>query len=100
MCTGYRFGDLAYTVDMKSLDDAALNAMKGVKTWIVDAAAYQSKNNAVHANIADVIGYNKIIQAEAVYLSSLTSVMDYQTLLNELPKGFYPAYDGLRIDIS
>lgn len=100
VCTGYRFGDLAYTVDMKSLDDAALAAMKGIKTWIVDAAAYQSKNNAVHANVADVIGYNKIIKAETVYLSSLTSVMDYRTLLNELPKGFAPAYDGLRIEIS
>lgn len=100
VCTGYRFGDLAYTVDMKSLDDDALTAMKGVRTWVVDAAAYQSKNNAVHANVADVIGYNKIIKAETVYLSSLTSVMDYHTLTKELPKGFAPAYDGLRIVIS
>ena len=27
VCMGYRFGDLAYTVDMKSLDEAALAAM-------------------------------------------------------------------------
>lgn len=99
-CTGFRFGDLAYTVDMKSLDDTALGLLKGVKTWIVDAAAYQIRHNAVHANIEDIIAYNKVVQAEAVYLSSLTTQMDYRTLLGELPKGFAPAFDGMRLDIA
>lgn len=98
-CTGFRFGDLAYTVDMKTLDNSALAVLKGVKTWIVDAAAYNIKHNAVHANIEDIIGFNKTIQAQTVYLSSLTTQMDYQTLLKELPAGFLPAYDGLRLEI-
>ena len=100
VCTGYRFGDLAYTVDMKALDDQALDILKGVKTWIADAAAYTMQNNAVHANIEDIIVYHKTIKAEAVYLSSLTSLMDYQSLIRELPEGFAPAYDGLQIEIG
>ncbi len=35
---GYRFGSLSYCVDMKSLDQAALDVLKGTDTWIVDGA--------------------------------------------------------------
>tara|TARA_R110001592_G_scaffold16881_3_gene71402 strand:- start:13562 stop:14359 length:798 start_codon:yes stop_codon:yes gene_type:complete len=96
-CTsvGYRFGDISYCVDMKRLDQTALDVIKGSKIWIVDGAAYDNPNNDVHANLESLYAYNEYIQAEQVYVSCLSSMMDYQTLLNDLPKGFLPAYDGL-----
>ncbi len=99
-CTtvGYRFGDVSYCVDMKRLDDKALDVIKGSKTWIVDGAGYNSPNNDVHACLDALYEYNEYIQAEQVYVTCLSSLMDYQTLLNNLPKGFYPAYDGLVLE--
>lgn len=99
-CTGYRFGDMGYTVDMKTLDQSALSVLQGVRTWVVDAAAYTMRHNAVHANLEDVIAYNEIIGAEKVYISSLTAHMDYRTLMETLPEGFEPAFDGLNIPVD
>ena len=93
---GYRFGDISYCVDMKSLDETALSVLKGTKIWIVDGAGYQSADNPVHANLESLYAYNEIVNAEEVYITCLTPHMDYKRLTEELPEGFYPAYDGLQ----
>ncbi len=95
---GVRVGDLAYSTDMVDLGQAALETLIGIKTWIVDAAAYRSDKNLVHANLQKIFDFNQIIQAEQVYLTHLPPTMDYWTLINELPPGYAPAYDGMSID--
>jgi phosphoribosyl 1,2-cyclic phosphate phosphodiesterase len=96
---GYRFRDLAYSTDMVDLDQQALESLNGVKTWIVDAAAYKMERNLVHATLKKVFELNEIVQAPQVFLTHLPNFMDYQTLKNELPVGYEPAYDGLCIEI-
>lgn len=97
---GYRFGDLAYCTDLKELNYDALQILKGVKTLIIDSAGYKQTSNPVHANLDEIYGFNDIIQAETVYLTSLSLAMDYQTLISELPNGYKPAYDGLELEFS
>jgi phosphoribosyl 1,2-cyclic phosphate phosphodiesterase len=94
---GLRIGNIGYSTDVKRLDDAAYAALDGVDTWIVDGAGYHSKTNPVHASIDEVIGMNKRIGAARVILTHLPPTMDYQTLIKELPDGFIPAFDGMRI---
>ncbi|MCB1720796.1 MAG: MBL fold metallo-hydrolase [Rhodospirillales bacterium] len=94
---GYRFGDCAYSLDMHDLNARAVETLRGIKTWIVDAAAYNQENNAVHANLKTIYRLNEKIGASEVILSSLSLHMDYKILLNELPEGFKPAYDGLKL---
>lgn len=100
-CTslGFRFGDVAYSTDMLDLDDDAFKALEGTKTWIVDGAGYIFHKNPVHATLKRVYELNERVQAEQVYLTHLTQLMDYQTLKRELKDGYEPAYDGLRITI-
>lgn len=92
---GYRFGDISYCVDMKSLSEDSLEFLKGTKIWIVDGAGHNNPDNQVHADIETLYKYNQIIGAEEVYVTCLSSFMDYQALKSELKAGFYPAYDGL-----
>ena len=101
-CTslGYRIDDFAYSVDMYRLDQRAVSALKGIKTWVVDAAAYNQESNPVHANLRTIYELNKEIGAKQVYLTSMSLAMDYQTLLSELPPGYTPAYDGLVIEMD
>lgn len=94
---GYRFGDFAYSVDILDLDEIAIETLKGIKTWLVDCAAYTDDHNAVHAGVNKIIALNKQIGAENVYLTSLSLIADYQTMINELPEGYKPAYDGLKL---
>lgn len=95
--TGYRFGDLAYSVDLLNLDDKAIQVLKGIKTWVVDCAAYHNNENKVHASLDRIYDLNQKIEARHVVLTSLSLSMDYQTLCNECPDGFSPAYDGLEL---
>lgn len=97
---GYRFGDLAYSTDMVDLDEKALDVLKGIKTWVVDAAGYKMEYNKVHATLRQIYAFNEIVQAPVVYLTHLTPQMDYRMLLKELPDGFEPAYDGLELKIK
>jgi len=96
--TGYRFGELAYSVDLITLDDTAIETLKGIKTWIVDAAGYHNDNNKVHATIENIIALNDKIGAETIYLTSLSLGMDYKTLCDELPPYIKPCFDGLAIE--
>lgn len=99
MPTGYRFGNVAYCVDMLRLDAAAIKVLRGIETWIVDAAGYHMTDNKVHANLETIYALNKEVGAKKVFLTSLSLGMDYKTLCEELPEGYAPAYDGLEIEV-
>lgn len=99
-CSGFRFGDFAYTVDVVRMEEKALHALKGIKNWVVDAGSYKNRANLVHASIQQVMEWNEVVGAENVYFSSMTIHMDYQTVLNETPDGYFPAYDGLVIPFN
>ena len=94
---GYRFGATAYSTDMKELPEESIEILQGIDTWIVDSAGYHQENNPVHANLNEIYALNDIIGAKNVYLTSLSLAMDYKTLQNELPNGYKPAYDGLKL---
>ncbi len=97
---GFRFGNLAYSTDMQTLDEAALETIRGIDFWIVDAGAYKMPHNFVHATLKQVFELNEIVRARQVFLTHMPSFMDYQTLVSELPSGYAPAYDGLVIDVD
>lgn len=96
---GYRFGDFGYSVDLLTLNEQAIEILKGIDVWVVDCAGYGHESNPVHANLEEVMRLNEQIGAKRVYLSSLTLAADYQTLLKELPDGYLPAHDGLKFKI-
>jgi phosphoribosyl 1,2-cyclic phosphate phosphodiesterase len=100
MTLGVRVGDLAYSTDMVELGQPALETLIGIKTWIVDAAAYKMEQNMVHATLQKVMDYNQIIGAEQVFLTHMPPSMDYQTLVRELPKGYAPSHDGISFEIN
>lgn len=100
-CTslGFRFNDFAYSTDMLNLCDESIEALQGIKIWLVDGAGHKKTNNTVHASFQDIIALNERIGAEKVYFTHLTPFMDYQTMMDELPDGYEPAYDGLVFDV-
>lgn len=97
---GYRFGDFAYSVDMVRMEAPAIENLKGIKTWMVDAAGYKKNDHIVHASLNDIYRLNEQIGAEQVILTSLSLDMDYKTLIAELPKGYIPAHDMMEFSIS
>ena len=97
---GFRFGDIAYSTDMVRLPEDSLDVLKGIKTWIVDVSGYKMKKNVVHCTLENVYALNEKVGAEMVYLTHLPAYVDYQTLADEVPTGYAPAYDGLEFAID
>lgn len=100
MSLGLRVGDIAYSTDMVDLDQAAIETLRGVRTWVVDGAGYRFDKPLVHASLNKIYDLAGQIGAERTCITSLSRAMDYATLRAELPPGFEPAWDGLRLDFE
>lgn len=90
---GFRFGPIAYSSDVVSLDEAAFEALASVECWIVDALRYRS--HPTHAHVEKTLSWIARVRPKRAILTNLHTDLDYQTLRRELPSGVEPAYDGM-----
>jgi len=94
---GYRFGDLGYVTDAKTLAPDAVNALRGVKVLALNALFPTS--HPTHLSISEAVAVAQEIGAERTYLTHLTHRRSHAQLERELPPGIAPAYDGLTVII-
>ena len=94
---GYRFGSIAYSTDVVSLDGQAFAALRGVSVWIVDAL--RDKAHPTHAHVDLALEWIAQVRPERAILTHMTAGLDFETLKLRLPEGVEPAYDGLVIEI-
>ena len=95
---GYRFGPIAYSSDVLTLDDAAFEAMAGVELWIVDALRYTP--HPTHAHVERTLGWIERLAPARAILTNLHIDLDYTELSSRLPASVEPAYDGMRIEFD
>ncbi|MFM9862644.1 MAG: MBL fold metallo-hydrolase [Micropepsaceae bacterium] len=94
---GFRFGPLAYSSDVVSLDDAAFEVLSGVECWIVDALRYRA--HPTHAHVEKTLSWIERVRPKRAILTNLHTDLDYQTLRRTLPDGVEPAFDGMTISL-
>ena len=94
---GYRIGDLAYSTDVISMDDRAFEALSGVKVWILGVVT--PTPNPKHINLDTAFNWIDRVSPERAYLTHMGSRMDYQSLLQTLPRHIRPVYDGQIITV-
>ena len=92
---GYRFGPVAYSSDVLTLDDAAFEAMAGVDVWIVDALRYTP--HPTHAHVERTLGWIEQLKPRLAILTNLHIDLDFEELTSRLPEGVAVAFDGMRI---
>jgi len=95
---GYRFGPIAYSSDVLTLDDAAFEAMAGVELWIVDALRYTP--HPTHAHVERTLGWIERLRPARAILTNLHIDLDYTELSGRLPAGVEPGFDGMRIEFN
>lgn len=95
---GFRFGDFAYSTDVKRLDAAAEAALQGLDLWMVDSASY-AQDHPVHFNLPQALGWIERLAPRRALLTHMNQTMDYARLCAELPAHVRPAYDGLVIEL-
>ncbi|OYU15683.1 MAG: MBL fold metallo-hydrolase [Alphaproteobacteria bacterium PA4] len=96
--TGFRFDHagraIAYSTDVKALDDRATAALTGLDLWVVDALRH--KPHPTHSHLAQTLGWIADFRPRHAILTHMDQSLDYETLAAELPSGVVPGYDGLQ----
>jgi phosphoribosyl 1,2-cyclic phosphate phosphodiesterase len=95
---GFRFGDVAYSSDLRDLPPDSVAALSGLDLWIVDALRY--KPHPSHFSVAEALGWIERIAPRRAILTNLHSDLDYDELRRALPPNVVPAYDGLKIEFA
>jgi len=93
---GFRFGALAYSTDLVRLDEAAFDALAGVKVWIVDALRYEP--HPTHAHVELALAWIERVRPERAILTHMTAGVDYGALAARLPERVRPGHDGLVLE--
>ena len=95
----YRFGEVAYITDMKTIDDAEKELLKGVKVLVVNGLRWEKEHHS-HQLINEAIAFSKSIGAEKTFLTHVTHEIGVHVEASKrLPSNVYFAYDGLEIEI-
>lgn len=95
---GFRCGALGYITDAKRLPPPTRQALEGVRVLVVNALWFGNPH-PTHFNIEEAIDTAQELGAERTYLTHLTHRVRHAELLQRLPDGVEPAYDGLVIEI-
>ena len=97
-CLGFRVGDFAYCNDVSDLPDAAMAALRGLDTLVIDALRYT--DHPTHANVARALEWIADLKPKHAVLTNMHVDLDYATLKRVLPAGVEPGFDGMVLDIQ
>ncbi|MDG2283254.1 MAG: MBL fold metallo-hydrolase [Longimicrobiales bacterium] len=99
MVYGFRVGNLGYVTDAKTLPADALDVLRGVEVLVLNALWF-GRPHGSHFNIEEAIEAARQVGAKVTYLTHLTHRVRHTELLERLPAGVLPAYDGLTVEIG
>jgi phosphoribosyl 1,2-cyclic phosphate phosphodiesterase len=94
---GFRFGNVAYSADIKALPTESIAALGGLDVWIVDAL--RKSPHPSHFNLDEALQWIARIKPKRAILTNLHSDMDYAELRAQLPPGVEPAHDGMNFNL-
>ena len=89
---------IAYLPDVNMIYKKDFRKLSNLNYLIIDCLRY--KKHSSHFNIDDVLELNIKLKPKKMILTNLHSDLDYDQLLNILPKNIKPAYDGLTINFK
>jgi len=83
----------AYISDANKIDKKDMKYFKNLNYFVIDCLRY--RKHPTHFNLSEVIELTKLLKPKKTILTNLHSDLDYNDLINILPKNIIPAYDGM-----
>jgi phosphoribosyl 1,2-cyclic phosphate phosphodiesterase len=96
---GLRIGPFGYSTDVVLLDEAALEALEGVDTWVV-GCFLRHESHWTHANLPTVFGWVERLRPRRTVLTHMGTDMDWGWLRENLPDGIEAGYDGMVLEVD
>ena len=83
----------AYINDANKIDKKDMKYFKNLNYFVIDCLRH--RKHPSHFSLSEVIELTKLLKPKKTILTNLHSDLDYNDLINILPKNIIPAYDGM-----
>lgn len=94
---GFRFGDLTYLTDVKSVSEIEKKKIFGTKHLVTSALHH--REHPMHMNLKEALAFVNEIKPERAWLTHVSHHMGLAAVINpQLPPKVALAYDGLEIE--
>lgn len=95
---GYRFGNIAYCTDMNHIPEEEFEKLEGLDHFIINCV--RRGRHISHFSLEGALAVAERVGARHTWLTHLSHQLPkYTELLEELPEGVKPAYDGLVLTV-
>src|SRR3981081_4302834 len=95
---GYRIGDAAYTPDVNDIPSESWPHLENLELWIIDGLRYTGHPS--HFSVNDALSWIDRFKPLTAFIPNMPSDRDSGVLLQTLPAGVIPAYDGMRLTLE
>lgn len=96
---GYRFGELSYLTDVKTISPDELAKLEGSRFLVINAL--RKKTHRTHLNLEEALELIHTIQPEHAWITHISHEMGLAEEISPLlPDGVSLAYDGLTIEFG
>lgn len=86
---------VVYSTDFNEMTPEMAMAFQEVDLWIVDAL--RRRPHPTHPHLGLALEWIKELRPKHAILTHMDNSLDYRTLVEEVPEGVEPAYDGMEI---
>lgn len=94
---GFRFGNVAYLTDVKTIPRASYDYLQNLDLLILDALRY--KPHPTHLNIFEALQEVEKIQPKRAIFTHITHDIDHEIVNQELPPNIEVGFDGMTLEI-
>lgn len=96
--TCYRFNNIAYLTDVKTIDLSEKEKLKNLDILIVNALRIET--HPTHFNLEEALLFVKEIQPKKTYFTHISHKLGlHDSVQNNLPENVFLAFDGLKIEV-
>jgi phosphoribosyl 1,2-cyclic phosphate phosphodiesterase len=95
---GLKVGRVAYTPDVSAIPEDALDDLKDLDIWIIDALRIAPHPS--HFHLAQALDWIERLKPRQAILTNLHTDLDYRILERDTPAHVQPAYDGMVVPVG
>jgi phosphoribosyl 1,2-cyclic phosphate phosphodiesterase len=96
--TCYRFNNIAYLTDVKTIDKSEKEKLKNLDILIVNALRIET--HPTHFNLEEALLFVKDIQPKKTYFTHISHKLGLHDMVQKkLPANVFLAFDGLKIEV-
>lgn len=96
--TGYRFGNLAYITDLKTMYNEEKKKLEHLEVLVVNALRISP--HPTHLNLEEAIKFVNEIQPKRAYFTHISHKLGFHEEVEKtLPENIFLSYDGLEVEL-